>query len=80
MNKIDKFLKKLKPKEKEALILLLLQIKKDHSKIPGLKKLKGKNDYYRVRFSQYRIIFIIKKSGTEIRRITKRNDSTYKDL
>lgn len=80
MNKIEKFLRKLNKKEREALVLLIFQINKDPKKIPGVKKLKGKNQLYRIRFGKYRIVFQVEKTGAEIKKITKRDDSTYKNL
>lgn len=80
MDKIDKFLKKLNKKEREALELLMVQLQKDHKKLPGIKKLKGEKSWYRIRFSKYRIVFVLTKKGPEIRRVTKRNESSYKNL
>ncbi len=80
MDKIKKFLQKLTKKEKEAFILLMIQIKKDYKKIPNIKKIKGKKDYFRIRLGKYRIIFSTKNQPIEIIRITKRNESTYSDL
>lgn len=80
MDKIEKFFKKLKKKELEAFLLLMEQIKLDHKKVPSLRKLAGKRDLYRVRLGKYRIIFKIMKRTTQIVRIAKRDDKTYKNL
>ena len=80
MNHIQKFLKKLTNKEKEAMMLLLLQIGKDPFKIPSIKTLSGKKQLFRVRLGRYRIIFEKKKGSFEIIKISKRNDNTYKNL
>jgi mRNA-degrading endonuclease RelE of RelBE toxin-antitoxin system len=82
MDKISKFLKSLNPKEKEAILLLMEQVKSDYRKIPGITALKGKKGFFKIRIGRYRIIFRIQKKGksAEIIRITKRNEGTYKDL
>ena len=79
MNKIEKSFRKLSKKEQEAMLLLLQQIKKDFSKIPGLIKLKGRHDLFRVRMGSYRIIFKVSSKNIEIMKITKRNEQTYKN-
>lgn len=80
MDKIGKFLRKLNKKEFEAFFLLINQIKRNHKKVPGLRKLAGKKNSYRVRLGKYRIIFKIAKGEAKIVRITKRDDQTYKNL
>ena len=80
MDKIKKFLLKLSAKEREAMLLVLLQIKIDFSKIPGVIKMKDKKDFYRVRVGNYRIIFKKTLAGFEVMRITSRNEKTYKNL
>ncbi|MBU2214129.1 hypothetical protein KKC44_00580 [Patescibacteria group bacterium] len=82
MDKIAKILKALSPKEREAMLLLMQQLKQGYKKIPGVKPLKGKNGYFRIRMGQYRIIFTVhtKSKQTEIRRITRRNEQTYKNI
>lgn len=63
-----------------ALLLMMKQIKIDPFKVPGLRKLAGKKDLYRVRLGNYRLIFKIKNSKTEFIRVTKRDDKSYKNL
>lgn len=81
MDKITKILKALSPKEKEAMLLLMQQLKKDYKKIPGIKQLKGMKGIFRIRLGKYRIIFEVhpKSKQAEIRRITRRNERTYKN-
>lgn len=62
------------------MLLLLEQIKEDYSKIPGLIKLKGHQDLYRVRLGNYRIIFKTASKPIEIVRISRRNSQTYENL
>jgi len=80
MDKITKFLNSLNDKEREAVLLVLLNIKKDFRKIPGIVKLSGYQDLYRVRVGRYRIILRISQNASEVIEITKRDEQTYKDL
>ncbi len=80
MDKITKFLNSLNDKEREAVLLVLLNIKKDFRKIPGIVKLSGYQDLYRVRVGRYRIILRISQNASEVIKITKRDEQTYKDL
>ena len=80
MDKIEKILRKLRPKEREALLLVMLQLKVDFRKIPHVKALAGKKNWYRVRLGKYRIIFSVEQGNVEIKRISKRDDRTYTGL
>lgn len=82
MDEIEKLLRALNAKEHEAMLLLMEQIKADYRKIPGVQPLKGMRGWFRVRMGSYRILFVIdpKTKEAEIRRVTRRNEKTYKDL
>jgi mRNA-degrading endonuclease RelE of RelBE toxin-antitoxin system len=80
MNKIRKFLQSLNIKEREAILLVMLQIKADYGKIPGILKLAGYKNLFRIRLGNYRIILKIENKTAEIIRITKRDDQTYSNL
>lgn len=80
MDKIEKMLRKLRPKEQKAVLLIMMQLKKDFRKIPHLKPLAGKKNWYRIRMGNYRIIFVVEDKQVEIRRIIKRDDQTYRHL
>lgn len=80
MDKIDKLFRKLSKKEQQAMLLLLQQIKADFSKIPGIIKLSGHQNLYRVRIGNYRIIFKTIPKDIEVVRISRRNEQTYKNL
>ncbi len=82
MDEIEKILRALTPKEKEAMLLLMEQVKRDYRKIPGVVALQGMKGWFRIRMGKYRIIFAVDPvtKKTEIRRITRRNESTYKRL
>lgn len=76
MDKIEKILQKMTEKEREALLMVFLQIKNDHTKVPGIIKLTSHKDLFRVRVGNYRIIFRIYKDTYEVIRISKRNEHT----
>ena len=82
MDQIEKILASMSEKEQEAMLLLMQQVKQDYRKIPGVKALQGMKRWFRIRMRQYRIIFFIdpKTKTAEIRRISRRSESTYKDL
>lgn len=81
MDKIEKFLRSLSPKELEAVLFLQEQIKCDHRKVPGVKALSGMKGWFRVRMGNMRLIFVVDADQhAEIKRITWRNEKTYKDL
>lgn len=80
MDRIEKILRKMRRKEQEAMLLVMMQIKKDFRKLPNLKPLTGMQNWYRVRVGRYRIIFLVEHGQVEIRKITKRDDQTYRHL
>ena len=80
MDRMQKLLKKLKEKEREALLLLMLQLERDYRQVPGIRKLTGKKDLYRVRLGNYRLIFRVTQDDVDIVKISRRNDKTYKNL
>ncbi|HBH46638.1 MAG: hypothetical protein A2445_02685 [Candidatus Jacksonbacteria bacterium RIFOXYC2_FULL_44_29] len=77
MDKIDKALRKLRPKEKELFKILLVKIKQSDVSSLDVKKLKGRNDIYRVRKGEMRIIFRKQKNGIKILTLEKRDSKTY---
>lgn len=80
MDHIEKFLRKLRKKEYGAMLLIMMQLRNDFRKVPHVKALSGKKGWYRIRVGRYRIIFIVEEGKVEIRRITKRDDNTYRGL
>ncbi len=80
-DKIQKLLKKLKPKELEVVKLLLLRLKLDDTEGLDIKQLKGHDDLFRVRKGQIRIVFRKSENNSIlIVRIDRKNEKTYKDL
>ncbi len=81
MNTIEKFLRTLSVKEREAVLSVMQQILQDFRKVPGVKRLQGKHDVYCVRMGPYRLLFTIRGNGkANIFRITRRNEKTYRGL
>ncbi len=80
MNKIEKFLRKLSPVERKAVLLIVKQLILDFRKLPNVKKLSGFSNLYRIRVSNYRIIFQVENETATVIRIVKRDDSSYKNL
>ena len=78
MNKIDKYLKKLTAEERAAVLEVLTKIKKGDLSGLDIKKLKGYDNYFRVRKGKSRILFHLDIQGeVVIQRIVRRNDTTY---
>ncbi len=82
MDKIEKLLRSLSSKEQEAMLLLMQQILLDYRRVPGVKALKGLRGWFRARMGSYRILFVVdpETNKAEIRRVTRRNEDTYKRL
>ncbi|OIP80395.1 MAG: hypothetical protein AUK20_01410 [Parcubacteria group bacterium CG2_30_45_37] len=77
MDKITKALKKLTAGEKEIVKEILTKI--DSLDFNGLdiKKLKGRQDIYRVRKGKIRIIYRLNDNRVIILTLERRNDNTY---
>lgn len=81
MDKIKKFLRKLRKNEQETWLLFFMQLGNDYKKIPGLKSLVGKKNWFLIRIGKYRVIFeVMKNKKIEIKKITKRDGNTYKGI
>lgn len=77
MDKIKKALNKLSPKERRRLKKILFQIDAGDFQGLNLKKLKGRNDVFRVRKGNIRIIFRKKDNSIKILSIERRGSKTY---
>lgn len=78
MNKSDKFLKKCTSKERVQLIEILTHISNRNLSGLDIKKLKGYDNYFRVRKGSIRIIFHLDINGSPIiQTIERKNDTTY---
>ena len=78
MDKIDKVLSKLGVREKEKLKNILLKINNSELRGLDLKKLKGRNDVFRVRHGNMRVIFRKKDNTIKILALERRTTKTYK--
>jgi len=81
MNKIKKALRKLHKKKRQALRLIFKQLSQDYRSVPGVKAIRGKKGWFRVRVGRYRIIFELRANGNLVLHdLIKRDDQTYKNL
>lgn len=78
MGRIDKFLKRLLPEERERVISCLEDILSGNFSNLDIKKLKGQMYFYRVRLGGIRIIFTKQKNKIKIITIERRSDNTYR--
>lgn len=79
MDKIAKALKKFTTKERNVIKTILLRLQNQRFDDLDIKKLKGRNDIFRVRKGKLRIIYRIdEKNNIFILAVERRNDKTYK--
>lgn len=78
MYKIDKFLKRLTPKEKEQIKKVLKQISSKNFSRLDIKKLKDREDVFRVRKGDIRIIYRVEGEDIFVLAIERRSEKTYK--
>ncbi|MBU4370187.1 hypothetical protein KKG58_05595 [Patescibacteria group bacterium] len=77
MDKINKALQKLDKKEKEAIRNILVKIKNKDFKGLDIKKLKSRNNIFRARRGNIRIIYYLKQERIMILSIERRSEKTY---
>lgn len=77
MERLEKNLNSLSENQKIKIKEILLKIKSGNLNNLDLKKLKGREDVFRVRKGKIRVIFYYKKDKIYILSIEKRNDNTY---
>lgn len=78
MDKITKVLRKLTPKERERIKQILRQLNSRDINGLDIKKLKGRNDIFRLRRGDIRIIYRLTEKEIFILAIERRNEKTYK--
>ena len=78
MNKIEKFLKKLSKKERQSLEQIMAQIINNRSEGLDIRKLKDRNDIFRVRKGDIRIVYLKQGESIDILSVERRNENTYK--
>ena len=77
VDKIQKSLNKLSEKEKNIIKELLVNLKKGKTINLDIKKLKGRDDIYRIRKGRIRIIYRIANKKIFLLAIERRSDNTY---
>lgn len=77
MDKIDKALRRLSEKERASLKVLLERIIRKETKGLDIKKLRGRDDIYRARKSDLRVIYRVEGKRIYLLAIERRNDTTY---
>ncbi len=82
MDKLQKLLKRLSPKEREQLEKLLKKLLAGETKNLDIKKLKGTADVYRARTEELRVIFTKQKGSARVQvlDVSRRNEKTYQDF
>ncbi len=80
VDKIEKALKGLKEKERKVIKSILTKIQKEKTGDLDIKKLKGRDDIFRVRKGKIRIVFRKNNENISILSIERRSDKTYRDL
>ena len=78
MDKLEKQLSKLTDKERERIKTVLNQLKSGNSKGLDIKKLKGREDIFRARKGDVRIIYALRGKEIYILAIERRSEKTYK--
>lgn len=78
MDKIEKALAKLTQKERQSLKEIILRIKDSHLENLDLKRLKGKDNIFRVRKGNTRIIFSKQGKTIKILAAERRSSHTYR--
>lgn len=79
MDKIEKALQRLRPAERKKIKDILIRLKNHDFKNLDLKKLKGREDIFRIRQGKIRIIYRVdSKDNIFILALQRRNDATYK--
>lgn len=78
MDKIKKALNKLNPQERKKLKALLLKIDSGGLRGLDLKKLKGRDDIFRVRKGDIRVIFRKYKDSIRVLSLERRGSKTYR--
>jgi mRNA-degrading endonuclease RelE of RelBE toxin-antitoxin system len=78
MDRINKELAKLSPKERALVKDIVAQLKTGSFSKLDVRKLKGYEHMYRVRKGKIRIIYQTIKTGIFILTIDRRSDTTYK--
>jgi len=77
MDRIDKFLSKLHPRDRFVILAAIKQIGNGDLSGLNIKKLKGQEGRFRARVGRHRIIFENKNGEISFLKVSKRDDTTY---
>ncbi len=77
MDKLAKALAKMPDNERQKIQAILIRIRALDYTNMDFKKLSGRDDIYRVRHGDWRIIFYLIKNEVHILAVEKRSDNTY---
>lgn len=80
MDRVSKELKKLSGKERSWVKEILEKVKTGNTANLDIKKLKGRQDIFRVRKGIIRIIYRRAQDNIFLLAIERRNENTYRDL
>ncbi|MEK7651965.1 MAG: hypothetical protein AAB351_02040 [Patescibacteria group bacterium] len=80
MDKIQKALKKLNPKERAIIKTTLLKLQNNQLQGLDIQKLQGRKDIFRFRKGDLRIILRRLGNNTLIMAIERRSEKTYRNL
>jgi len=80
MDKIEKVLKRLREEERRSLKQILRQLAKRDYKGLNIQKLRGREDVFRVRKGNIRIIYRVKNGDISVLKIERRSEKTYKNF
>ena len=74
---IEKFLRKLSEKEREAVLSVFQKIKTRDLVGLDVKKLQGHQDLFCVRKGKIRVVYVLNDTETRVISVEKRKESTY---
>jgi mRNA-degrading endonuclease RelE of RelBE toxin-antitoxin system len=77
MDKVTKELEKLSNKEKAIIKRILIALQKGEFNDFDVKRLKGRDDVFRIRKGKMRIIFRVKEKEVFVLSLERRSDTTY---
>ena len=80
MDKIGKALKRLHPKERDSVKEILRKLEKEDFSGLDIKKLKARDDIFRVRKGDIRIVYRKTNKGIFILAIERRSEKTYRNF
>ncbi len=80
MDKIQKALKKLNPRERKTIKAILSKLSSGKLERLEILQLKGHRDIFRIRKGNIRIIFRREGNDISILSIERRSEATYKNL